>query len=65
MENTKASQVEFHIHELKILLTLLTRSGENGEFPIAQNDVVDLLNMMRKKAEEAGFIFEELFNGHE
>jgi hypothetical protein len=62
MENNKASQVEFHIHELKILLTLLERSGGNSEFPIAQNDVVDLLSMMRKKAEEAGAIFEALTN---
>jgi hypothetical protein len=65
MENNKASQVEFHIHELTILLTLLERSGGNSEFPIAQNDVVDLLSMMRKKAEEAGIIFQELLNGHE
>ena len=65
MKNTKATQVEFHIHELNILLTLLWRSGEDGEFLLTHNHVLDLLNMMRNKAQEAGVIFEGLHNEHE
>ncbi|MFT6910227.1 MAG: hypothetical protein ACJAS1_006955 [Oleiphilaceae bacterium] len=64
MKNTKATQVEFHIHELNILLTLLWRSGEAGKFPLTHNHVLDLLSMMQKKADEAGIIFEELNNEH-
>jgi hypothetical protein len=65
MQNTKATQVEFHIHELNILLTLLWQSSEGGEFLLTHNHVLDLLNMMKKKAEEAGVIFEELISEHE
>jgi hypothetical protein len=64
MQNTKTTQLEFHIHELNILLTLLWRSGEDGEFLLTHNHVLDLLSMMKKKAEEAGVIFEELISEH-
>jgi hypothetical protein len=65
MKNNKSTQLEFHIHELNILLTLLWRSGEGGEFLLTHNHVLDLLSMMKNKAEEASIIFEELTNEHE
>ena len=54
------SKLNIHIHELNILLELLFRAGEDGQFPLTHNQVLDLLSMLQTKALEAGTIIEGL-----
>jgi hypothetical protein len=58
--NNKYESVEFHIHEANLVVKLLFNSGADGEFPITHNDVLDILNMIRKKLDEAGLTLEDL-----
>ncbi|WP_369742836.1 hypothetical protein AB8S08_11525 [Pseudidiomarina sp. PP-1MA] len=58
--NNKYESVEFHIHEANLVVKLLFNAGADGEFPITHNDVLDILNMIRKKLDEAGLTLEDL-----